>query len=323
MKAAVIHEFGSTPQYEDFPDPNPGHDEILIKVKAAVLTNAGKVTSSGTHYASHEMFPEFPAIVGGSGVGTLEDGSLVTFGLVRPPYGAMAELTVVPQKSKMYMLPVPKGIDPSMAAAGHSAISISLLTLRHVAKLQPGETVLVNGATGVAGKASVQVARLLGARNVIGTGRSEENLRMLKELGADGAIDLKEADAKISKEFTQNSGEGYDVVIDFLWGHPTELLLKTLVPKKAGFAKHRTRLVQIGESAGPTISLSAEMLRTSGLEISGAGNVLHEALLEAVKQSWEWLKESKVRVDIEKVPLKDIAEAWNRKVEGKRIVIIP
>ena len=121
----------------------------------------------------------------------------------------------------------------------------------------------------------------------------------------------------------REAGKGYDIVLDFLWGHPTELLLKTLVPKEAGFAKHKTRFVQIGEAAGSTISLSAETIRTSGLEITGAGNVPPEVLPEALKQVWEWVAAGRVSIDVEKVPLKDIAEAWDRKTEGKRIVITP
>jgi len=323
MKAAVLYEFGGTPRYEDFPDPKPDHDGFLVRVKAVALENFDKATAKGTHYSSREVYPGLPAIVGHSGVGTLADGSLVAFGGVSPPYGTMAEMAVVPQKYKMYIFPVPNGVDPTIAAAAPSSILTSLLPLKFTAKLQSGETVLVNGATGVSGKAAVQIAKMLGARRVVGTGRNEENLRRLVDLGADAVVDLKQSDEQVSRSFIQNAADGYDVVLDFLWGHPTELLLKTLVPKEAGFAIRRTRFVQIGESAGPVISLSAEMLRTSGLEMGGAGNIPPEVLLEAVRQGWEWTKESKVRVDVEKVSLRDIAEAWNRKTEGKRIVIVP
>lgn len=323
MKAAVIHEFGETPRCEDFPDPRPTRDDILVKVKAAPVENYDRMVAGGTHYSSREAFPRFPAVVGHSGVGKLPDGSLVTFGGVSPPYGTMAEMALVPDKYKTYLSPVPDGIDPAVAAAAPSPIITSLLSLKYVAKLQQGETVIVNGATGVTGKVAVQVAKMLGAGSVIGTGRNEEGLQKLKEIGAGGTIDLKQADAEVSNAFAEEAGRGYDVVVDFLWGHPTELLLKTLVPKEAGFASHRTRFVQIGESAGPKITLSAEMLRTSGLEMSGASNIPSEALPECVKQAWQWLKESRLSVDIEKVPLKDVAEAWNRRTGGKRMVVLP
>lgn len=181
----------------------------------------------------------------------------------------------------------------------------------------------MNGATVVSGKIAAQIAKLLAAGRVVGTGRDDDGLHSIIKLGADAAIDMKQSDETIKEAFMREAGKGYDIVLDFLWGHPTELLLKTLVPKEAGFAKHKTRFVQIGEAAGSTISLSAETIRTSGLEITGAGNVPPEVVPEALKQVWEWVAAGRVSIDVEKFPLKDIAEAWERKTEGKRIVITP
>jgi NADPH:quinone reductase-like Zn-dependent oxidoreductase len=81
--------------------------------------------------------------------------------------------------------------------------------------------------------------------------------------------------------------------------------------------------VQIGASAGPTLTLSAEMLRTSGLELLGAGIVPPEALREAMAMIWTWIAERKLTIDIEEVPLREIATAWNRKTPGDRIVLVP
>ena len=92
MKAAVIQKFGDTPRYAEFPDPVAGGGDVPVKVRAAVLENFDKLTASGKHYASKHMFPVFPAIVGHIGVGELEDGTLVTFGGSRPPYGVMAQI---------------------------------------------------------------------------------------------------------------------------------------------------------------------------------------------------------------------------------------
>ncbi|HEX6478470.1 MAG TPA: hypothetical protein VF043_06470, partial [Ktedonobacteraceae bacterium] len=117
----------------------------------------------------------------------------------------------------------------------------------------------------------------------------------------------------------------YQVILDFVWGHPTQLLLEALVPRELSFAKHRVRLVQIGEMAGPTISLPAQALRTSGLEILGAGSGLTpEAIAEGTPQVWEWIKAGKLQADIEQAPLRDVESAWKRTdVHGKRIVIVP
>lgn len=323
MKAAVIQAFGDIPQYEQFPDPVLDEGDILIQVKAVVLENFDKMTAAGTHYASKHMFPIFPAIVGHSGVGTLADGTLVSFGGVKSPYGTLAEQAAVPQQYSAHLTSVPQGVAASVAASLPPSALTSLLPLKYGAKLQNAESVLINGATGVSGKIAVQIAKLLGAGRVVGTGREKENLQAILQLGADAAIDLNQSDEAIMEAFAQEAGKGYDIVLDFLWGHPTELLLKTLVPKEAGFATHRTRFVQIGEVAGPTIALSAEMLRTSGLEMTGAGNFAPEVVPEAVKQVWAWMGEHKLQIDVEEVPLRDIAQAWQRKTQGKRLVIVP
>src|SRR5689334_7303786 len=97
MKAAVLHGFGETPHFEEFPDPIPGEGEILVRVKAVALENVDKAMAEGTHFASGQFLSKLPAIVGFDGIGLLEDGQLVGFGGVKAPYGAMAEKTVIPQ----------------------------------------------------------------------------------------------------------------------------------------------------------------------------------------------------------------------------------
>ena len=322
MKAAVIQKFGDTPRYAEFPDPVAGGGDVPVKVRAAVLENFDKLTASGKHYASKHMFPVFPAIVGHIGVGELEDGTLVTFGGSRPPYGVMAQIAVVPEEYRAYMTPVPAGVDPLLAAALPPSALTSLLPLKYGDRLQPGGVVLINGATGVSGKIAVQVAKLLGAGKVVGTGRDELRLQTVLKLGADAVINTRKSDDEVKEAFRTEADQGYDVVLDYLWGHPTELLLQALVPKKASFGAHKTRLVQIGEAAGPTITLPAEALRTSGVRLTGAGDIPGEALPEAIKQVWEWMKEGRLAMDIEQVPLKDVGEAWHRKTEGERIVFV-
>lgn len=320
MKAAVINDFGEIPCYEDFPDPIPGKDEMLIQVKAVVLENFDKMVANGTHYSSKQMFPKFPAIVGHSGIGMTPDGKLVGFGMTTPPYGSFAEKTAV-----KHSMPIPDGIDAAIAAALPASILTSFFPLKYTAKVEQGETVLINGATGVSGKIAIQVAKMLGAGRVIGTGRNESSLKLLKELGADAVIDLKQSDEKLSEAFKKEAGEkGYNVVIDFIWGHPAELLMKSFVPKEAGFAKRRIRYIHIGEKAGSGATITGEMLRTSGLELYGVGNIPPEAFSEGIAMVWKWIKENKFHIEIEKVPLADIEKAWQRTdLEGKRIVLIP
>lgn len=319
MKAAVLHEFGAVPRYEDFADPVAGDDEVVVEVKAVAVENVDKAIAAGTHFAARQFLPTLPAIVGFDGIGTLPDGTLVGFGQPRPPYGAVAERTVVPAR---HTTPVPEDVDPAVAVVISSAVTA--FAIKTAAGFTPGETVLVQGATGVAGRLAVQVARLLGAGRVVATGRNADALAEVTELGADAVISTTVGDDQLMDAFTAEAGGGYDVVLDFLWGRPTELLLKALVPNRIGQSKP-TRLVQVGESAGARIPLTADSVRTSGLEIYGAGKGLDgHTVADAYAQIVQWTRDGKLIVGIERAPLSDIETAWQRTdLVGKRLVVTP
>jgi len=323
MKAAVLHAFGEAPRYEEFPDPIPEKDEILVQVKAVALENIDRALAKGTHYSSRQFLPNLPAIIGTDGIAMRDDGQLIGFGGMHPPYGSLAEKAVFPQ---VYQAPIPAGVDAATAATVPASALTALFPLKWGAQFQAGESVLINGATGFTGKLAVQIARLLGAKRVIATGRNPVVLEQLGDLGADAVIDLKQSAAQILTAFKHEvETSGNQVILDFLWGHPTELLMEALVPRELSFARHRVRLVQIGEMAGPTVALAAEALRTSGLEILGASaGITPEAVAEGTQQVWEWIKAGKLQADIEQMPLKEIENAWKRTdVQGKRIVILP
>ena len=320
MKAAVIKGFGETPQCTDFPNPVITNGETIVYVKAAALENFDKGVASGLHYSSKKLFPKFPAIVGNDGIGVTEKGNLVAFGDIKPPYGAYTEMVAAG-----YTIPVPHGIDAAEAAAIVPSALTCLLPLKYSAKLQPGETVLVNGATGASGRIAVQVAKLLGAGRVIATGRNETSLNLVSTLGADKVISLLQNDKHLAENFiTAREEKGVDVVLDFLWGHPAEVLIDTFIPKEAGFAKQRIRYIQIGQKAGSHISITGSAFRTSGLEMMGIGKISNEMLNAEIGTIWNWIKENKLYMDIECVPLKDIDKAWQRtELAGKRLVIVP
>jgi len=315
MKAAVLHERGGVPRYEEFPDPVAGEGEVIVDVRAVAVENVDKAVAAGTHFASAQLMPRLPAIPCFDGIGALPDGTLVGFGLPRPPYGALAEKTVVAEAN---LVPAPEGIDPAVAVVLGTAITG--FAIKTAAGFQPGETVLIQGATGVAGRLAVRVARLLGAGRIVATGRSHH---ALQEVGADEIIDTGVDDSALQKAFTDKAGEGYDVVLDFLWGRPTEILLRSLVPAQLGLAKP-TRIVQIGESAGGTISLAAESLRTSGVEIYGAAKGLGGGgMAEAYQQILKWTQDGSLTYEIECVPLSGIEAAWQRTdLRGKRLVVV-
>ncbi len=320
MKAAVIHGFNAIPQWSEFPDPIPGEGEVLIEVLGAVLENFDKGIVKGNHYSSKKLYPEFPAIVGTDGVGRTKEGKLVSFGHIKPPYGAFAERALAG-----YTVPVPEDIKPAEASAIPSSVLTSLLPLKNTAKLKPGETVLINGATGVSGRIAVQVAKMLGAGRVIGTGRNPESLQLLAGLGADTVIDLRQSDEDLKRAFSEVGGaKGIDIVLDFVWGHPAEILISTFIPQEVGFAKRNIRYVEIGGMAGSHITLPAAALRTSGLQMMGVGAITWEILTNEMEAIWEGIRHQKFYMEILPVPLSEIAWAWEQhELAGKRIVLVP
>src|SRR5215475_13340774 len=182
MKAAVLHALGESPRCESFADPQPIEGEVLVRVKAAALKNVEKMMTSGSHY---DRIGRLPCVCGLDGVGHLDDGTRVFCGGARPPYGMMAERVVV---SRAWCLPVPEEIDDVTAAALPNPALSAWLSLVWRAQLRPGETVLILGATGVAGKLAVQIAKHLGAGRVIAAGRNEQVLNTLNNMGADATI---------------------------------------------------------------------------------------------------------------------------------------
>jgi NADPH:quinone reductase-like Zn-dependent oxidoreductase len=318
MKAAVVERRGGVPVYRDFPDPRPTEGHVLLKVRAVAVENVDRAIVAGTHYTSGAFQAAMPAIPCFDGIGELPDGTLVGFGGVQPPYGTLAEYAVVPVG---YTAPLVEGIDPAVQAAMSSAVTA--MTMRTAGALTPGETVLVQGATGVAGRLAVQVARLLGAGRIVATGRDDAALDSLRDLGADDVISTATDDDTLVSRYRAAAGEGYDVVADFLWGRPTEALLTALTPESFAMPTP-TRLVQIGQAAGESIALAAEAIRTSGVEIYGAGRNMATEMAAAYGQVVEWVRAGDLRIDVTTMPLSRIADAWQRTdLRGSRLVIVP
>jgi NADPH:quinone reductase-like Zn-dependent oxidoreductase len=318
MNAAVLHTLGKPPRFEQFPEPTPGEGEVIVHVRAAALKPVDKQMASGSHYASPR---ELPVVCGIDGVGSLDDGARVFFGGPRRPYGAMAERTVL---RRAQCFPVPDGLSDDIAAALPNPGVSAWLTLKSRAKLASGETVLILGATGVTGKLAVQIAKLLGAGRVVAAGRNEQVLSSLRNLGADATIQIDKRGQDLTEAFAREAGDtGFQVVVDYLWGHPTEALLAALTRNEFAVAAPETRLVQVGESAGATISLPAAALRSTPLTIVGtAGMPSLDILTEALKQVMAHGANGNLRIDTERVPLADIENAWQRE-QRSRLVVIP
>ncbi|MNK14546.1 Phenolphthiocerol synthesis polyketide synthase type I Pks15/1 [compost metagenome] len=323
MKAAVVFQKGELPKYtKEFPEPKvQSENELLILVKASAVKNLDKMQASGKHYSTqNEIFKE--KVVGGDGIGFLEDGTRV-YGIGIS--GMIAEKAIV---DKNRIVKLPGNIDDATAAALPNAVMGSAPALLFRAGLKTGETVLINGATGVTGKIAVQIAKFYGAKKVIVTGRNESALKELLALGADEIINLKQENEAFLEQLKNSHNQiPIDVVIDYLWGQSAELILSAL--KGNGSFSHRTRYVTVGGMMSDTLTLSSSVLRSTDIQISGSG--LGSWTREEIKllidkilpEMFQLAAEAKLTIDTVKIPLKDIETAWDINIDGgKRLVII-
>lgn len=322
MKAAVIYKKGELPKYAEFAEPIvQNENEVLISVKAVAITNLDKGIVSGDHYSS-ENENQNGTVIGSDAVGILENGKRV---YARGINGTIAEKALV---EKNRMIPLPDGISDATAASMPNAVAGSAMALRFRAGIKPGETVLINGATGFTGQMAIQVAKHYGAKKIIATGRNEKTLKSLLEIGADEIISLKQDDEAIVAQLKAiHLKSPIDIVLDYLWGHPAELILTAL--KGNGSFTTKVRYVTIGGMAGDTIQLSSGILRSVDLLLSGSGlgswtkDEVRLLFTEILPEMFLLAVQNKLQVNIEITSLVDIEKAWNIEVpDGKRLVVI-
>jgi NADPH:quinone reductase-like Zn-dependent oxidoreductase len=320
MNAAVVSDFRQPPRYESFAEPVPAQGESLVTVTAAGLHQIVKSLANGSHYGSTG---ELPFIAGVDGVGRLESGRRVYFGAARSPFGTIAERSLA---TDAIMVDLPEGLDDVTAAGIANPGMSSWVALFSQAKFVAGESVLVLGATGVAGRLSVQIARRFGARRVIAAGRNPKALEELKTLGADGVVSLDQpADALTAAFRKELAQDPVDVVLDYLWGTPAEALLAALSHKGLSKATARIRYIQVGAMAGPTISLPAATLRSSAIEIlgSGFGSARMDEILRAVADFFQMAAAQPFQFQPKAVPLQEVEAFWNVSDAGTRVVFQP
>ncbi|MFE4973308.1 zinc-binding alcohol dehydrogenase family protein [Kitasatospora sp. NPDC056651] len=318
MRAAVLHALGERPRYQDLPEPTPVAGEEPVRITACPVTNLDRARAAGTHFAAPA---ELPVVLGSLAAGVLSDGARVLF---RSAHGVMAERATT---RRAWCTPIPDTVDDVAAAAVQNPGVSAWISLTWRAGLRPGESVLVLGATGVTGRLAVQLAKRFGAGRVVAAGRDPQGLAELRELGADRTIRLDVPDRDLDRALRDAAGpDGFDVVLDYLWGRPTEIYLNTLVVNDMVLRHSRTRLVQVGVMAGPTLTLPAEVLRGSGLEIlgNGTGNAPPpEVLSSALAQVLDLLGAGALRIATHPVPLARVAEVWDLDQRGRRTVLIP
>jgi NADPH:quinone reductase-like Zn-dependent oxidoreductase len=320
MNAAVVEAFDRPPRYAEFADPVPSGEELLVEVTAAALHQIVRALAAGTHYGSTGQLPFVPGV---DGVGRLPDGSRVYFGATRPPFGTLAQRSIT---QPFLMLPLPDSLDDVTAAAIMNPAMSSRVALTMRAQFTPGESVLILGATGTSGHLAVQMARRLGAARIIAAGRNSEALAEAVTLGADATIQLDQDREALVADFRKHLSESkIDIVLDYLWGPPAEALLAAVLQKGLSHESRRIRYIQIGSVAGPNISLSAAILRSSGLELlgSGFGSASLPQIMQALREFIAAASESPFSIRTQTVPLSDVESAWSAKEKGPRLVFQP
>jgi len=305
MKAAIVLEAGQTPIYGEFKEPVPANGEVQVTVSAAALSQVVKSRASGTHYSSSG---QLPFVVGIDGVGRLDDGRRVYFALPIAPFGSMAEKTVIRPSQ---CISLPDDLDDVTAAAIANPGMSAWAALKERATLTAGETVLVNGATGTAGRLAVQIAKYMGARKVVATGRNAEVLRALSGLGADVTIPLGDGgDAFEDALKEQFGGDGIDVVLDYLWGQSAERII--IAGAKAGKDAAPIRFIHIGSVSGPNITLPGAALRSSAITLmgSGIGSIPMDNLVKSIGELMQATVPGGFEISTKAFPLSEVEHVW-------------
>lgn len=312
MRAWRFHEFGDISNYrlEDVPVPRPLSGEVLLKVRYAALNPADRLLIEGRYPGAGQL----PLIVGRDGAGRVHeapagsrfragDEAVVLrseIGITRQ--GTLAEYVAAPED---VLAEIPAGWSLQEAAAAPLVYLTAWKALVIQGALKSGETVLVTGASGGVGIASVQLSKALGAR-VIALSRDAEKRSQLKELGADAVIDDGAADltAQVAKA---SGGGGPDLVIEHLGG--------ARLAEHVAMLNMGGRVMVIGLLAGRKAELDLGMVLFKQVRIEGVhvGKFAPAAAQEAWRHVVETMNAAKQRPVIDEVfPMEQVPEAFAR-----------
>lgn len=261
MKAILCKEYGPADKLviEDVPSPEAKGRGVKVRVKAAGLNFPDTLIIEG----KYQLKPNMPFSPGGEMAGeVVAVGDKVTrfkvgdrvAGLTG--YGAFAEEVIVPEQN---LLPVPDGMSDEKAAAFTMVYGTSYYALKQRGNLQPGETLLVLGASGGVGLATVELGKAMGAK-VIAAASSAEKLAIAKEAGADELINYTEEPLKDAVKKLTHS-KGVDVIYDPVGGDFTERALRAM-----GW---NGRHLIIGFAAGDIPKIPANLTLLKGCSVVG------------------------------------------------------
>ncbi|MGQ7887191.1 quinone oxidoreductase family protein [Paenibacillus sp. WC2504] len=319
MHAAVVRSLDTAPKYEIVDTPIPSEkNEVLIDVIAAGLHPRVRSQANGSHYTSSDQLPLVPGI---DGVGRMANGQFIYFVAPDSSIGTFAEKAVIDTRRSVAL---PDDVDPIRIAAAMNPAMSSWVAIRRRIDFQQGQKVLILGATGNSGQMAVQIAKLLGASQVIGAGRDENRLNGLKDLGADVTVSLAGDPEEAADRLGEIASE-VDVVIDYLWGKPAELAMLPLLKNRS----ERSRAlswIQIGSIAGPTAAVPSVALRSANFCLlgSGQGSVSTSGYVAELPSLIDVIAAGKLEVNSISLPLSKVEEVWNDAVyAGQRVVFIP
>ncbi len=245
---------------EDLPSPNAGTGEVIVRVHAAALNFFDTLITRG----KYQHKPELPFSPSGEVAGVITAvGPGVEAGLepgMRAAcylgWGGAREEVAVPAES---CVQIPDGVDDVVASGIAITYGTAIHGLRDRARLQPGETVAVLGASGGAGLAAVEIAKLMGAR-VIAVASSPEKLAVAQAHGADVLIDYAASDLKMAlKDAT--GGAGVNVIYDCVGGPHVEAALRAIA--------WQGRYLVVGFAAGEIPKLALNLVLLKGCDVLG------------------------------------------------------
>ena len=292
MKALLCKAFGpaSSLQLEDIPSPTPKANEVLLDVHAAGVNFPDSLIIQG----KYQFKPPFPFAPGGEAAGVIsavgDKVSQYRVGqrvMALTGWGSFAEQVCVPAYN---LLPMPDGMDFASAAAFGMTYGTSMHALKQRGNLQPGETLLVLGASGGVGLAAVEIGKAMGA-TVIAAASSAEKLEVARQAGADQLINYREQSLKDElKKLT--GGKGVDVIYDPVGGPLFEEAFRCIA--------WNGRLLVIGFASGEIPALPANLPLLKGASLVGVfwGAFAQRQVQDNVanfQQLFAWYAEGKLK----------------------------
>ena len=321
MRAILCKELGPPDKLviEDVPSPQVSGDGVKVKVKAAGLNFPDTLIIEG----KYQIKPELPFSPGGEMAGeiievgpdvkNLKPGMRV-MGLTG--YGSFAEEMVIGESR---VIPVPDGMKDETAAAFSMVYGTSYHALKQRANIQPGETLLVLGASGGVGLAAVELGKAMGAK-VIAAASSDDKLQVAKEAGADDLINYTDEDLK--EALKSRYPQGIDVIYDPVGDRFTEPALRNMA--------WNGRFLIVGFAAGEIPKIPANLTLLKGCSVVGVfwGAFTAKepkAHIQNVKELMQLFAEGKINPRVSEVfPFEQYEDALaalsSRRAKGKVVL---